>query len=85
MEGGILTNNNNNSRKFSPDGRSDHSYYLILLFSRFAFVEFDSITKAEEAFNNFNQTEVDGRLVYISYSNSGKGRGGGGKFGKSSL
>ncbi|CAE1329474.1 NCL [Acanthosepion pharaonis] len=52
----------------------------------FAFIEFDSITKAEEAFNNFNQTEVDGRLVYISYSNSNKGRdggrGGGGKFGR---
>lgn len=47
-------------------------------FFRFAFVQFESVDDAEEALENCNNIEIDGRIVHIEISKSNYETGGGG-------
>lgn len=48
-----------------------------LLFSRFAFVEFENADDAKEALENLNHTEIEGRSIRLEFSQNSGGRDGG--------
>ena len=49
----------------------------------FGFVEYDSDEAAQQAINNLNETEVDGRDIRVDIANARPERGGGGGGGRS--
>uniref|UniRef100_A0A1A7YC17 Nucleolin n=1 Tax=Iconisemion striatum TaxID=60296 RepID=A0A1A7YC17_9TELE len=49
----------------------------------FAFIEFESTEDAKEALENLNNTEIEGRMIRLEYSQNSGGRDGGGGRGNS--